>query len=205
MEIGIERNCRWAKPKKYEKIVNSYEEAKKCIAKLGKKLKYTDEYWIKLYILKEEFNKVAPFVPNTFDRKLDVMESWLIVLDTRGLIIFEDLQNEIERIIFDPFIYKADEIKVGDYVYSEKDNRYFIVGADLKKGSDYRCFDGAEEADEWGIDGIPLKYIHKVSDYEVEQLNLKRLQEIMDTFYKFGHSEEYYNLIDKFKKESPWL
>ncbi len=205
MEIGIERNCRWAKPKKYETVVNSYEEAKKCIEKLGKKLKYTDEYLIKLYILKDEFNKVSPFVPNTGDRKLNVMESWLIVFDTRGLIVYEDLQNERERIILDPFIYKADEIKVGDYVYSERDRQYFIVGINLKEGADYWCFNGTDEAFERGLDGIPLKYIHKVPDYEVDQLNLKRLQELEDAFQVFGHSDDYYNLIDKFKKESPWL
>lgn len=205
MEIRLERNRKWLDHKKYRKVVNSYEEVKKCIAKLGKKLKYIDEYLIVLYISRDEFDKISPFVPNTGDRKLDVMESWLIVFDTRGLIVYEDLQNERERIILDPFIYKANEIKVGDYVYSERDRQYFIVGINLKEGADYWCFNGTDEAFDEDIAGIPLKYIHKVPDYEVEQLNLKRLQELEDAFQVFGHSDDYYNLIDKFKKESPWL
>lgn len=212
MEIGIIRNREYANPKKkkrYERVADNFKEAKKYIAEIGKKLKYTDDYLIILYVLKDEFDKVSPFMPNIYDRKLDIMDSWLIFFDTRGLIVYEDLQNELERIIRDPFAYKADEINVGDYVYSERDNKYFIVGARLKDGesyASYMCFDGTDEAFEEGMDGgIPLKYIHKVPDYEVEQLNLKRLQELEDAFQVFGHSDDYYNLIDKFKKESPWL
>ena len=77
---------------------------------------------------------------------------------------------------------------------------------DLKENLTSNCLFGINEPFEEQFDGqIPLKYIHKVSDFEINQLKLYRLKSLYKYLQDHGDSDEYYEMLETYHKESPWL
>lgn len=180
------------------------DEAKSIIDKIGELLEYSDDYTAVIYAENEEFYKLVNNVPFEFIRDYDAL-NWRLFFTLKGMLIYEIMDTDDERIIIDPFMPIRD-LKKKDIVFSTISNRYFLIINDLDCPNNMFSLFGTAEIYDSNFDYcIPSYYLRKIDAVEESRLGLIKLFYTLYKNYEELDSDEYdeflYDICEKYK----WL
>lgn len=150
------------------KECKNYDEIKFEIEMLCYRFKGNNKYCIHVSIDKDEFRKVPDYEWMSSIYYFDNKKEWHRYYDTFGCIILEILESEDGKdVVIDPFL--GNEIfEDGDIVFFECDNSFHFIKRDE---NEELCLSNSNWNKRWFGKMPPLRYIHKVSEYYLEQLS----------------------------------
>lgn len=198
----------------YQDSIDSYEDAIKCIERMGNILGYSEDYIAIVSVKAESFDKI-PLIHDNYlnDRNFDNASEWHIAMNLFCIPFYEVIEYNGSAVdsIIDRFKFKGKDLQKGDIVYNFPNRKYFMVRQSIlysDANSPLALF-GTEKAYESEFNTLPLYYMRKASEYEIETLGLREKFDHLYSKYKEAKKEEnpalYYDELEKYKEQYPWL